>query len=104
MQVSQIRAARWAITGGLAAFLAIAAAGFPTQARAFVCNGQFDILQKGYCSTTITQGSVSSFHSTKVGESVAFDRSVLSGRPPLYVSTWAKSMPLDRAEHTLSPA
>src|SRR5438128_1040417 len=56
MQVSQIRAARWAITGGLAAFLAIAAAGFPTQAHAFVCNGQFDILQKGYCSTTTTQG------------------------------------------------
>src|SRR5438094_840230 len=61
MQVSQIRAARWAITGGLAAFLAIAAAGFPTQAHAFVCNGQFDILQKGYCSTTITQGCGTSF-------------------------------------------
>src|SRR2546425_9112214 len=53
---SQSRAARWAITSGLAAFLAIAAAGFPTQAHAFVCNGQFDLLQKGYCSTTTTQG------------------------------------------------
>src|SRR5438093_12122639 len=61
MQVSQIRAARWAITGGLAAFLAIAAAGFPSQAHAFVCNGQFDLLQKGYCSTTTTQGCGTSF-------------------------------------------
>src|SRR5437773_228634 len=61
MKVSQIRAARWAITGGLAAFLAIAAAGFPMQADAFVCNGQFDLLQKGYCSTTTTQGCGTSF-------------------------------------------
>src|SRR5438552_17407382 len=61
MQVSQSGAARWAITGGLAAFLAIAAAGFPTQAHAFVCNGQFYILQKGYCSTTTTQGCGTSF-------------------------------------------
>src|SRR5436305_1789315 len=61
MQVSQIRAARWAITGGLAAFLAIAAAGFPTQAHAFVCNGQFDLLEKGYCLTTATQGCSTSF-------------------------------------------
>ncbi|TMA85889.1 MAG: hypothetical protein E6J77_11545 [Deltaproteobacteria bacterium] len=56
MHVSQMRAIRWAVASGLAAFLAIAAAGFPTQAHAFVCNGQFDLLQKGYCSTTTTQG------------------------------------------------
>src|SRR5438067_318690 len=61
MQVSQSRAARWAITSGLAALLAIAAAGFPTKAHAFVCNGQFDLLQKGYCSTTTTQGCGTSF-------------------------------------------
>src|SRR2546422_11222094 len=61
MQFSQIRAARWAITGGLAAFLAIAAAGFPTKAHAFVCNGQFDLLQKGYCSTTTSQGCGTQF-------------------------------------------
>src|SRR5436190_2178603 len=61
MQVSQIRAARWAITGGLAAFLAIAAAGFPTQAHAFVCNGQFDLLQKGLYSITSTHGFGTSF-------------------------------------------
>src|SRR5436309_13746809 len=61
MKVSQIRAPRWATACGLAAFLAIAAAGFPMQADAFVCNGQFDLLQKGYCSTTTTQGCGSSF-------------------------------------------
>ena len=61
MQVSQSRAARWAITSGLAALLAIAAAGFPTKAHAFVCNGQFDLLQKGYCSTTTSQGCGTSF-------------------------------------------
>ncbi|TMA85861.1 MAG: hypothetical protein E6J77_11555, partial [Deltaproteobacteria bacterium] len=37
------------------------AAGFPTQAHAFVCNGQFDLLQKGYCSSTTTQGCGTSF-------------------------------------------
>src|SRR5438552_16748625 len=61
MKVSQIRAARWAITGGVAAFRAIAAAGFPMQADAFVWNGQFDLLQKGYCSTTTSQGCGTSF-------------------------------------------
>src|SRR6266550_1006977 len=43
----------------LAAFLLLAAFGLPRAAQGAVCNGAFDILQKGFCSTTTNKGCFS---------------------------------------------
>src|SRR5207247_6820434 len=50
------RKAPWTLASWLAAFLVLAAVGLPRTAHGAVCNGAFDILQKGFCSTTTNQG------------------------------------------------
>src|SRR5207249_172221 len=50
------RKAQWTLTSWPAAFVLLAAFGLPRAAHGAVCNGAFDILQKGFCSTTTNQG------------------------------------------------
>ncbi len=50
------RKGQWTLTSWLAVFLLLAAFGLPRAAQGAVCNGAFDILQKGFCSTTTNQG------------------------------------------------
>src|SRR5438093_4736491 len=56
MRTHRGRKAQWPLTSWPAAFLLLAAFGLPRAAQGAVCNGAFDILQKGYCSTTTNQG------------------------------------------------
>src|SRR6266567_7548514 len=56
MQTRRGRKGQWTLTSWLAAFLLLAAFGLPRAAHGAVCNGLFDILQKGFCSTTTNQG------------------------------------------------
>src|SRR6266566_842678 len=57
MRIHRGRKAQW--TGWPAAFLLLAAFGLPRAAQGAVCNGAFDILQKGFCSTTTNKGCFS---------------------------------------------
>ena len=50
------RKGQWTLSSWLAAFVLLAAFGLPRAAHGAVCNGAFDILQKGFCSTTTNQG------------------------------------------------
>src|SRR6266436_2951711 len=50
------RKRQWTLTSWPAAFLLLAAFGLPRAAHGAVCNGAFDILQKGFCSTTTNKG------------------------------------------------
>ena len=50
------RKGQWALTSWLAGFVLLAAFGLPRAAHGAVCNGAFDILQRGFCSTTTNQG------------------------------------------------
>src|SRR5436190_10962892 len=56
MRLHRGRKAQWTLTSWPAAFLLLAAFGLPRAAQGAVCNGAFDILQKGFCSTTTNQG------------------------------------------------
>src|SRR6266567_1049964 len=56
MRTRRGRKGQWTLTSWLAAFLLLAAFGLPRAAHGAVCNGAFDILQKGFCSTTTNQG------------------------------------------------
>src|SRR5438046_2060347 len=56
MRTHRGRKAQWPLTSWPAAFLLLAAFGLPRAAHGAVCNGAFDILQKGFCSTTTNQG------------------------------------------------
>src|SRR5947207_16014800 len=56
MRTHRDRKAQWTLTSWPAAFLLLAALGLPRAAHGAVCNGAFDILQKGFCSTTTNQG------------------------------------------------
>src|SRR5439155_22339635 len=56
MRLHRGRKAQWTLTSWLAAFLLLAAFGLPRAAQGAVCNGAFDIQQKGFCSTTTDQG------------------------------------------------
>src|SRR5437762_5021515 len=56
MRLHRGRKAQWTLTSWLAAFVLLAAFGLPRAAHGAVCNGAFDILQKGLCSTATNQG------------------------------------------------
>src|SRR6266576_5330657 len=56
MRIHRGRKAQWTLTSWPAAFLLLAAFGLPRAAQGAVCGGAFDILQKGFCSTTTNQG------------------------------------------------
>src|SRR6266436_1178843 len=56
MRTRRGRKGQWILTSWLPAFLLLAAFGLPRTAHGAVCNGAFDILQKGFCSTTTNQG------------------------------------------------
>src|SRR5947207_6546475 len=56
MATRRDRKAQWTLTSWLAAFLLLAAFGLARTAHGAVCNGAFDIQQKGFCSTTTNQG------------------------------------------------
>src|SRR5437773_2609715 len=56
MRTHRGRKAQWPLTSWLAAFVLLAAFGLPRTAHGAVCGGAFDILQKGFCSTTTNQG------------------------------------------------
>src|SRR2546427_416853 len=56
MRTHRGRKGQWTLTSWLAAFVLLAAFGLPRAAHGAVCNGAFDILQKGFCSTTTNQG------------------------------------------------
>src|SRR5436190_16363186 len=56
MRLHRGRKAQWTLTSWPAAFLLLAAFGLPRAAQGAVCGGAFDILQKGFCSTTTNQG------------------------------------------------
>src|SRR5690242_19382910 len=49
------RKGQWTLSSWLVAFLLLAAFGLPRTAHGAVCNGAFDILQRGFCSTTTNQ-------------------------------------------------
>src|SRR5438128_588587 len=56
MRTRRGRKGQWTLTSWLAAFVLLAAFGLPRTAHGAVCNGAFDILQRGFCSTTTNQG------------------------------------------------
>src|SRR5882724_9392570 len=56
MRAHRGRKGQWTLTSWRAAFVLLAAFGLPRAASGAVCNGAFDILQRGFCSTTTTQG------------------------------------------------
>src|SRR5882724_10661462 len=56
MRTRRGRKGQWTLTSLLAAFVLLAAFGLPRTAHGAVCNGAFDILQRGFCSTTTNQG------------------------------------------------
>src|SRR6266550_9448169 len=56
MRLHRGRKEQWTPTSWLATFLLLAAFGLPRAAQGAVCGGAFDILQKGFCSTTTNQG------------------------------------------------
>src|SRR5438128_1584681 len=56
MRTRRGRKGQWTLTSWLAAFVLLAAFGLPRAAHGAVCNGAFDILQRGFCSTTTNQG------------------------------------------------
>src|SRR2546428_13214919 len=56
MRTRRGRKGQWTLTSLLAAFVLLAAFGLPRAAHGAVCNGAFDILQRGFCSTTTNQG------------------------------------------------
>src|SRR5947207_11721646 len=59
MRAHRVRKAQWTVTSWLAALLLLAGFGLPRAAQGAVCGGAFDILQKGFCSTTTNQGCLS---------------------------------------------
>src|SRR2546428_11960894 len=59
MRTHRGRKEQWALTRWLAALGLLVAFGLPRAAHGAVCNGAFDIVQKGFCSTTTNQGCFS---------------------------------------------